>query len=267
MSTERIGHEIRSEHPYAYRTGQWARILSIVTISDRECYSLRWPDGATDEWAVDDRVAAYEFRLICAMTNCDANPGELYLCPQCIQDLDAWLEKGRTIVPEMGVTIARLDNVRPTNNEGNNGTKSAGSAAPLNIGALELQMSLEDDLRFTAADYAADPWSATKAPDVIERIKEAELLVSGPEDEYIDHAANRAKVNDIAPPMPMRELLPWLRTNAKMTITSKAIESWVHRGFLTPATRGSRAAPGIPAVSSTYHPHEVIRAWHERNSR
>lgn len=189
---------------------------------------------------------------VCSTTDCDTDAGDLYLCQQCISDLDQWLEKGRTIVPEMGVTIARLDNVRPTNNEGNNGTKSAGSAAPLNIGALELQMSLEDDLRFTAAEYAADPYSATDAPRVIEDIKKAELLVSGPEgDAPTQDRLIRAAVE-------IRELVPehmsgpdlslWLKNVHKMTVYPFLIRKWAQRGHITRTNSDGRPTYSPAAV-------------------
>lgn len=201
----------------------------------------------------------------CTTEGCET-PTETYLCADCVRDLQAWLDKGRELLPDLDVTIARLDNVRPTNNEGNNGTKSAGSSAPLNVDAMQLKINLSSMAR-DAATYATDPHAAGIAALIQTWVTNAELAISGPETEHIDHAANRAKVKDIAPPMPMRELLPWLRTNAKMAITSAAIRQWVNRGFLIPVTRGNMASPGIPAVESTYNPHEVIAAWHERNNR
>lgn len=64
----RVGQEIRSQHRYAFRTGQWALITGLTTIcihenaEGRGCYQLQWPDGVTDDWAIEDPVANYEFR-------------------------------------------------------------------------------------------------------------------------------------------------------------------------------------------------------------
>lgn len=69
MSTEqteaeqRVGQQIRSEHPYAYRSGQWARIVAVVPARGRKAWLLEWPDGATDTWAVLDPAAEYEFKV------------------------------------------------------------------------------------------------------------------------------------------------------------------------------------------------------------
>jgi hypothetical protein len=54
--------EIRSTHPAAFRSGQWAKVVAIVPSSERECYLVEFPDGATDFWAVNDPDAGYEFR-------------------------------------------------------------------------------------------------------------------------------------------------------------------------------------------------------------
>lgn len=192
---------------------------------------------------------------------------KLYLCESCIRDLAGRLEQGKKLIPELSVTIARLDAVRPGNVEGGNGSKSAGSAAPLDITALQVQMDLEEDTKYSAEQWAADPWTAQEVERVIKNIVLAERLISGPEEQHIDHAGNRAKVKEVAPPMIMRELLPWLRTNARMAITSQVIRQWVSRGLLTPAFRGSPATKGKKATESTYHPHEVIDAWHKRNNK
>lgn len=60
MTQNRVGQEIRSRHPFAYRSGEWALIIG----ADHKCgcYQLRWPDGETDDWAIEDPVAAYEYR-------------------------------------------------------------------------------------------------------------------------------------------------------------------------------------------------------------
>lgn len=194
--------------------------------------------------------------MTCSTEGCDSH-AELYLCPPCIRDFQAWIDKGRLLIPELGVTIARLDNVRPSNVEGGNGSKAAGSAAPLDITALTLQMDLQNDLSWDANDYAKDPWSVGEVPRVIEDIRKAELMISGPEDPLIDHEANKAKVKEIAPPMPTRQLLPWLRKNAKIAITSQHIRDWVRRGHLRPVER---------EPSPTYHPHEVIAAYNRKDT-
>lgn len=67
MSVSRVGQEIRSSHPWAYRTGEWGLIVSANEICVHEnlvrgCYQIRWPDGKTDDWAIADPVANYEFR-------------------------------------------------------------------------------------------------------------------------------------------------------------------------------------------------------------
>jgi hypothetical protein len=53
--------KIRATHPYSYRSGQWAELLTTAPGTDRDCYVVQFPDGATDFWVVDDQHAGYEF--------------------------------------------------------------------------------------------------------------------------------------------------------------------------------------------------------------
>lgn len=188
----------------------------------------------------------------CTSMDCGMD-ATLYLCPQCIRDLDAWLAKCAEILPELDVTIARLDNVRVGNVEGGNGSKSAGSSAPLNLDAMQLKINLAT-LTQSAEHYAHDQFAAGIAWTVQGWYTKAELLISGPEEERVDHQANREKIEQIAPPMPTRQLIPWLRNNAKLAIKGKDIRNWASRGKLRPVEREPQP---------TYWPHEVIQAHKE----
>lgn len=52
---------IRGTHPYAFRSGNWARLVTTVEIDGRASYLVEFPDGATDFWAVDAAEYGYEF--------------------------------------------------------------------------------------------------------------------------------------------------------------------------------------------------------------
>lgn len=55
---------IRATHPYSYRSGEWAEILSIAPAPDRrDCWIVRFPDGTTDFWVCNDPDAGYEFLI------------------------------------------------------------------------------------------------------------------------------------------------------------------------------------------------------------
>lgn len=58
---QRVGQQIRSNHPYAYRSGVWATVEMVVPARGRDCWLVRFPDDATDLWPCDDPPAAYEF--------------------------------------------------------------------------------------------------------------------------------------------------------------------------------------------------------------
>lgn len=189
--------------------------------------------------------------LECTTEDC-ANHTSTYLCSQCVADLQAWLDKIPALIGALYVTIAKLDNVRSAGGGGGGGSKP-GSAAPINLEASEVKARLLG-VGKDAKAYAHDERAAGLAWMIQEWATAAELLVSGPETETINHAKNRERVRNIAPPMPTKELLPWLRSNAKIAVTSMDIRNWARRGKLTPVDREPQP---------TYHPHEVLEAWHE----
>lgn len=193
----------------------------------------------------------------CGTTDCEAEAQDKYLCANCIRDLQAWLDKCAEILPELDDTIARLDNVRVSNNEGGNGSRNAGSSAPLNLDAMQLKIHLAS-LTQTAEHYAKNQHAAGIAWTIQDWCTKAELLISGPEEEHIDHQANRERVKEIAPPMPTRQLVPWLRNNAKLAIKAKDIRNWASRGKLRPVERHPQP---------TYWPHEVIQAHQETRNQ
>lgn len=168
----------------------------------------------------------------CTTADCgrDAN---LYICNQCTNDLQAWLDKCAEILPELDVTIARLDNVRVSNNEGNNGTRSAGSSAPLNLDAMQLKINMQS-LTQTAEHYAKDQFAAGIAWAIQDWYTKAELLISGPEEdapsEMSIQQAREKLDNHFPEPLPPRDCATWLRENAGIKISAGQINKWLHRG-------------------------------------
>ena len=187
----------------------------------------------------------------CTTEDC-SNWTSTYLCSQCVTDLQAWLDKVPTLITELSVTVARLDQVRPAN-AGWNSVGTPGSAVPINLDALQLQENLRTVGR-DARDYARDDRAAGLAWLIQDWVTKAELYVSGPEEPPINHAANRERIKDIAPAMPTRQLVPWLKEKAGIIVKAKDIRNWAHRGKLHPVEREPQP---------TYNPHEVLDIWYE----
>ena len=188
----------------------------------------------------------------CTTEDCQ-NQTHTYLCGPCVSDLQAWIDMVPALIVALNVTIAKLDNVRPAGGGGGGGGHKPGSAAPLNLDALQLQQNLQS-VWPSAKDYARDSRAAGLAELIQDWVTKAELLVSGPDEPPVNHQANRERIKGIAPAMPTRKLVPWLREHAKVIITSKDIRNWAFRGKL-------HAVEKEP--SPTYHPHEVLDAWYE----
>lgn len=189
----------------------------------------------------------------CTTEDC-ANQTHTYLCSRCVSDLQAWIDKIPVLIETLSVTIAKLDNLRPAGSGGGGGGgHKPGSAAPINLDALQLQENLRS-VWPSARDYAKDSRAAGLAWLIQEWVTKAERMVSGPDEPPVNHQANRERIKGIAPAMPTRKLVPWLRDNAKVIVTSKDIRNWAFRGKL-------KAVEQDP--QPTYHPHEVLDAWYE----
>lgn len=63
MTFHQGGMEIKSDHPAAFKSGEWGTIITYdVTREGREIWLISWPDGQTDTWACEDPLADYQFR-------------------------------------------------------------------------------------------------------------------------------------------------------------------------------------------------------------
>lgn len=191
--------------------------------------------------------------MTCTTEDC-GRPTSLYLCATCIVELDALLKD----VPDL---LGRLDEVRAGTavvKTSGGGGGHAGSKPPGSLEAMQLQIwlsTLPKRAHTAAHDYPnAGEWLYMARIWV----PNARELCWGYEEPTINHDANRARLREAAPPMPTRELLPWLRKHARIAITSMDIRDWARRGKLVPATREPQP---------TYHPHEVLSAWHETRGR
>ena len=55
-------YQVKSNHPYAFRSGTWACIYDERVINGRKNWLVAWDDWVFDYWVVDDPAAGYEFR-------------------------------------------------------------------------------------------------------------------------------------------------------------------------------------------------------------
>lgn len=189
--------------------------------------------------------------LECTTEGC-GRATSLYLCTACIVELDALLVDVPALIEMLAGVRAGTAVVR--NPAAGSTGGHAGSKPPGSLDAMLLQAWLQQlpKRAHTAAHDYPDAGQCLHMARIW--VKQARELVWGPEEVIINHDANRQRLREAAPPMPTRELLPWLRKNAKITITSMDIRNWARRGKLTPVQR---------EPMPTYHPHEVLDAWHD----
>jgi len=170
---------------------------------------------------------------ICTTPDC-GNETSTYLCGQCVSDLQAWVDEAHTLAPELTVTIAKQDVLRRAGNTGGGGGK-AGSAAPINLDAVQLQMNLQSVAR-DAATYATDQHAAGIATLIQEWCKTAERLISGPEAEQVDHQANKERLRkEIPKELRPKPLVEWLKVTHGLDIKESRIRKWAERNLITRA--------------------------------
>lgn len=59
--------QVRTLHPYGFRCGEWATILTTAYDPEKgKVYVVEFEDGATDWWVAFDRDGDYEFREVVA---------------------------------------------------------------------------------------------------------------------------------------------------------------------------------------------------------
>lgn len=189
----------------------------------------------------------------CTTEDC-SNSTDLYLCAQCVGDLQAWLDRVTETRQMLFTTMARLDNTGPKNSEGGGGG-STGSAMPLREGAMDLRYALAIWEGRNAADLAHDQYAGSFLGELRRLIEKAEKLVDLPPEQPVDHAATHARAIKAAPPMPTRQLVQFLRTEIKISVKPKDIRNWAARGKLHAVERDP-----LP----TYWPHEIIQLHTER---
>jgi len=175
----------------------------------------------------------------------------LYLCTACIVELDELLQDVPALISFLA--YVRAGTAVPKK-PGGGGGGHPGSREPGSVDAMLLQAWLGQlpDRAHTAA--TSDPEAGRKLYMARIWVRQARSLVWGPEEEQINHSELRERVRDIAPPMPTKELVPWLKAKAGIIVKAKDIRNWAHRGKLKPVERG---------LHPTYHPHEVLNAWHD----
>lgn len=156
---------------------------------------------------------------------------ETYLCNQCVSDLQQWIDKGRALIPDMTATIYRLDNIRQPSTGGGGGP--TGSKPPINLHALETRDWLQRMV--DAKTYAQDQMAAGWAWEVQAHVKEAELMVSGPEPDQPKNTleARRKLAVEVPPALKTPQLAEWLRVTHSINIKETRIRKWAERGLIT----------------------------------
>lgn len=187
----------------------------------------------------------------CTTEDCHAETS-LYLCTTCIIEFADLIKVVPALIEMLAGARAGTSVVRKAGSGGGGGI--AGSKPPGSLDAMMLQAWLSLLPDSAHAEAMNNPKAGERLYMARLWVRQAESLVYGQEAEVVDLEKLRERVRDAAPPMPTRELLPWLRKNAKITLTAFDIRNWARRGKIKPHSLDPHP---------TYHPHEVLNAWRE----
>lgn len=199
--------------------------------------------------------------LECTTQDCQ-NHTSTYLCTQCVADLQAWLDKVPALIDALYVTIAKLDNVRSAG--GGGGGSKPGSAAPINLEASEIRARL-CSVGKDAKAYAHDERAAGLAWLIQDWVVKAELMVSGPETETVNHAAIKERIKEAnGEPLPPKEAIEYLRVKAKLSVKMFDFKNWVKHGHLAYVL--DRVSTDDKA-RRIYYPGEVFRVAQQMRER
>lgn len=166
----------------------------------------------------------------CTTADCGLD-ATLYICNQCIRDLQAWINKVPDMMHELLITMGNLDNTRTTRNEGGNGLTSD-PREPVSDHLLTLRSALRIWEHRNAEELAHDQYSG-EFTDMLKRIlKRAETAIDLPEEEpQPDHEHLTQQLEEHYPQaLTPRECANWLRTHAGIKIAARNINDWYHRG-------------------------------------
>jgi hypothetical protein len=158
----------------------------------------------------------------------------MYLCTECIIELDGLLKKVDFLIvnlhPQLQATKVTR---RPGGSEGGNGTSKAGSRPPVSIdaGLTRAWLMALPKRAYEAATH--DPEAGRKLAMARVWIPNAEDLVYGPRADYADPDA-RTKLQSGIPdePMTTHALKKWLLVTHEIRIDGARIRQWVKRGYL-----------------------------------
>lgn len=200
--------------------------------------------------------------MTCTTAECGKpTPDRIYLCGQCVSDLQLWLDKITPTRQMLFTTMAKLDNTGPKNSEGGGGG-STGSAMPLREGAMDVRYALAIWEGHKATDLARDPHAGGFLEEVKRLIDKAYELVDGPKEKWVatcacgesvisdlasatcascganekKSAMQAARARKTAPDLlNTKDLVSWIKTFTGHEVTENQIYTWASRGLIPQA--------------------------------
>lgn len=235
----------------------------------------------------------------CTSHEC-GNPSDLYLCVQCVRDLQAWIDKVPEIRAMLFTTMAKLDNVAPKRGEGANGM-SKEPAGPVRDHAMDKRYALAMWQGLDAEQLAHDQHAGGFQGMLEAMIEDAHKIVDIPHETVVygpcqadtptgkceadlkgdpesdtvtcGQCGTAHKVDEViqsrtermkGEPLPPKEVCEYVHRTAKAFVTRKDIKNWVQHGHLKYV---------LDRVTTTtrptraYYPGDVLKTYLRMNDR
>lgn len=195
---------------------------------------------------------------LCTTPDCGMEANN-YICNQCTQDLQAWIDKIPEMQAELFITMARLDNTGTPASEGGNG-QTKEQPEPVNEAALNMRLALSPWAYANAEQLAHDQYAGGYLNAIQQLLQRAENIIDLPEEQpTTDPHEIRQRLEPHTQPMPAKDCANYLTQLGVLRVTRQDIANWVHHGHLT-------ADEGAGTRTPRYKPTTVLIAY-ERNIR
>lgn len=193
--------------------------------------------------------------MTCTTPDC-GNPTDLYLCRDCILELDDITRNQAPFLIENLDPVKQATKVtRKPGSEGGGGGKS-GSKPAMNLDAHQLREWLSMLPESAHAHATNSPEAGRTVAMARIWVHNAERLVYGEEPKPAsdgEEILRRLKEKG-AKPMRTGDIVKWLREHAKISINKKHIYNWAERDYITRQNPGVKEHP-------TYDPVDVYTAY------
>lgn len=161
----------------------------------------------------------------CTAENCE-NPTDVYLCRDCVTELDTAMAKIPDLLPVLAMITRKEE--QPFTVRAQRGGGKPGPTTPLNLQAHALWQALSMYAGNQPDEYARAPEAPTWKTKIEDAITRADLMVNGEEESIKTTDYILYRIKDI-PPMNSKTMSQYLQDKLGLNIPDHRIRKWASR--------------------------------------